>query len=236
MLGPRRNGSTLRGLAAGALGAAALLAPAAALADDAQVESGFVLQTNLGLRANILNVTSPSLNGNGTNAVGLPANNFDAQLFGGYKMGRVIIGLGIEFMNMTEHAGATVAGTNESATATHSAFLIGPEVMFAILRSPDNRVELFGDLALHFGHEFADVSTTPAQPATNAPTPSNFLLTYQLGPGVRFWAHKHFAIQGTTGFAGSLYHYIPASNDTNNTTFNLSSHGIFGSFGMLGAF
>jgi hypothetical protein len=47
--------------------------------------------------------------------------------------------------------------------------------------------ELIGDLALHFGHRFSSVSVSPAPLVTvNAPSDSNFLLSYRLGPGVRF--------------------------------------------------
>jgi hypothetical protein len=220
MLAAHLTSSSLRRLAALALGLAALGAPSPALADDAQAESGFALQANLGARVNLL-----SLGGVG-GSKDVPAfNALDTQLFGGYKLGRLVVGLGLEFFNAT----VTTSILNASMSSSTSAFLIGPEAQFAIVRSPDSRVELLGDFALHFGHLFI--------PNTRSTDPSNFLLSYQLGPGVRFWAHKHFAIHGLTGFAGELFHTIPASNApllAQNT--DTSGHGIFGSFGMLGVF
>jgi hypothetical protein len=202
---------------------ATLAAPSRALADDAQVESGFALQANLAVRSSVLSTVSGGM-GN-TTSIGLPDNGIQTQLFGGYKTGRLLIGLGLEFQNGTANTSTSVGTTTTSTSSSTSAFLIGPEAQFALLRSGDNRVELVGDLALHFGHLFL--------PNVNDGS-SNFLLTYQLGPGVRFWAHKHFALVGLTGFAGELYHYIPPSGA--NVTADISSHGIFGSFGMLGVF
>jgi hypothetical protein len=216
-LHPRRR-SRLHGLVALALGLGALGATATALADDAQIESGFALQATLGGRASLVTAT----NGGTTLPAGLSGQALDVGLLAGYKSGRLLIGIGIDFIN------TTLSPPSPAPSESISAFLIGPEVDFAFLRSPDNRVELLGDLALHFGHEFIPNPT-------NAPNQdSNFLLSYQIGPGVRFWAHKHFAIQALTGFSGELVHDIPPSGATGNG--DSSVNGIFVSFGMLGVF
>jgi hypothetical protein len=211
----------LRYAGALALALSALCAPAPASAQEAQIENGFALQVDLGARVNLLNLAA-----GGGNMV--PTfSTIDTQLFAGGKLGRLVVGLGLEFFNGTQK---TTTG-NMSMTDSTSAFLIGPELQFALLRTADSRVELIGDVALHFGHLFL-----PNLPPNS---PSNFLLSYQIGPGVRFWAHRHFALQGITGFAGELVHTIPPANPPPlgmTTTSDTSGHGILGQFGMLGVF
>jgi hypothetical protein len=234
--------STLRGLLATAAFAAALGAGPQAFAQDAaQVESGFALTASLGARYGILTTVTA---GGGA----LPAVTPLVGLTLGYKTGRIMIGVGLEFNNTTTNntmcAGGigtcgTAANPETSTTVSGSNFLIGPDFQFAIIRSADQRVELIGDAALHFGHQFNDttVSITPSPPPpppNNAPTESNFLLSYRIGPGVRFWAHKHFAFQATTGFGGQAYFDIPIPNVPANG--NNSQHGIYATFGAMGVF
>jgi hypothetical protein len=207
----------LRSLATLALGLATLGRPAPASADEAQAESGFALESTLGGKTTLL---TTGLMGAAT----APANGLDVGLLAGYKLGRFLFGLGLDFSNLT------TAPPAPAQSASASSFLIGPEISAAIVRSGDNRVELVGDLALHFGHLFVPTGPNPL----NLPTASNFLLNYQVGPGVRFWAHKHFALQALTGFAGELFHDIPPARQAG--TGDTSVHGIFASFGMIGVF
>ncbi len=220
---------THRYVAALALGLGALAAPATALAQDdkGQVESGFALEASLGARFGVIAA------GTGTGAAF--GNSILTGLFAGYKTGRIVLGLGLEFSNVTSNTTQnTGLGGQISTTTSDSDFLIGPEVQFAILRSPDSRVELIGDLSLHFGHEFQSTSITPSPPPNNTPTDSNFLLTYAIGPGVRYWAHHHLALQALTGFGGAAFFDIPVNN--NPATGNASEHGILASFGAVGVF
>jgi len=84
-LGSRKRPG-LRYLAALALGLAALEAASPARADDAQVESGFTLESSLGGKVGLLNV----------GVMGPPYNGLDVGLFAGYKVGRFIFGLGLD--------------------------------------------------------------------------------------------------------------------------------------------
>jgi hypothetical protein len=192
-----------------------------------QVENGFALQANIGLRSTA--VTTGGGGGMGAAPLTvLPGAGPITELFGGYKLGRILIGLGIEFGNVTVNQSVTVGNVTTTTNDSTSAFLIGPEASFAIVRAGDGKVELIGDVALHFGHAFIPGITDNS---------SNFLLTYRVGPGVRFWASKHFAVTGLTGFGGELYHYIPpSSGPASNFTQDSSTHGIFGSFGLMGVF
>jgi hypothetical protein len=223
-----RGRTTRRRLVALALGCAALGAPAAVLAQDAQVEAGFALAANLQARVATVAVT-------GGGGVALTVPELSPGLIIGFKTGRVVIGLGLEFDNFTTTQSQTVGGVTASVTNSNSDFLIGPDFQIAIVRSADQRVELIGDLALHLGHQFITQSMTPAPPPPPNPPPtnSNLLISYRLGPGVRFWAHRHFALQAATGFAGLAYKDLPAGNNAANDS---SSHSIYTSIGALGVF
>jgi hypothetical protein len=220
----------------------------AALADDAQADSGFALQGNLGVR--MTTVVTGGLGTGGREQSSVYGTQLITEMAFGYKVSRVYIGLGLEFSNNTTNqtnclnvaAGTCGTTTNPetSTTVSSSNLLLGPDFQIAILRSPDQRVELIGDAALHFGHQFQSVSVTVTPSpgggggGATGPTESNFLLSYRIGPGVRFWAHKHFAIQATTGFGGQAFFDIPIPNVP--ATGNNSDHGIYANFGAMGVF
>ena len=232
MFGAKRTTSTLRRLAALALGASALGLPATALADDAQAESGFAVMANLG--AHYYGFATA---GGGTGGADLMLPEVGMTL--GFKAGRILIGVGLDFGNSTSNDTHVAGNVTTSTTTRHSNFLIGPDFQIAILRSPDSRVELVGAAALHLGHQFdsTTISISPPPPPVivpGGPTPSNLLLSYKIGPAVRFWAHKHFAIQATTGFGGQAWFDLPVSPAP--ATGDNSQHGIFASFGALGVF
>jgi hypothetical protein len=227
LLSPR----TFRHLAALVLGGSALFASAPALAQEesrGQTESGFALEANVGARFFLIDAGTVA----GIPSVALP----EVGLVAGYKTGRIFLGLGLDFANNTSNTtqATGIGGGTVSATTSESIFLIGPDFQVALLRTSDQRVELLGDISLHFGHAFASVTTTPATPPNNTPTDSNFLLTYALGTGVRYWAHPHLALQVLTGFGGQAFFDLPVNG--NPATGNNSQHGIFTSFGVLGVF
>jgi hypothetical protein len=232
-----RGRSRLPGLAALALGLLALGAPAPAFAQDAPKENGFALNASLGARFSVL-----ALGGAGVGAVTIGLPTFQAGLMAGYKVDRIVIGLGIEFSNTTSNTtnqSPVPPVTTTSTTTSNSTFLIGPELQAALVRSADRRVELIADASIHFGHAFQNVSVTitpPPPPVTgpSGPTESNFLLSYAIGPGVRYWPHQHFALQAITGFGGQAYFDLPVNG--NPATGNNSQHGIFTTFGALGVF
>jgi hypothetical protein len=211
------------------VGLAALGAPALASAQEgggpAQVESGFALEANLGARDYFL-----AAGGSGLPNISLPTVGLTA----GYKFGRILLGLGLEFSNNTSNVTMGTGALQASQTTSDSNFLIGPDFEAALVRTADGRVELIGHISLHFGHQSHVVTDTPSPPPNNNPTPSNFLLSYELAPGVRYWLHSHFAFQATTGFGGQAFFDMPVNN--NPATGNNSQHGIFTSFGLLGVF
>lgn len=207
------------------LGAAALCAPALASAQEGQTASGIALGANLGARDYFL-----ASGGSGIPNVALPT----VGLMAGYKSGRLLLGLGLEFSNTTSNVTMGKGALQISATTSDSSFLIGPDFEAAIVRTADGRVELLGHVSLHFGHQSHTVSTTPSLGGSSGSTPSNFLLSYALAPGLRYWLHPHLAVQAVTGFGGQAYFDMPVNG--NPATGNNSQHGIFTSFGLLGVF
>src|SRR6185437_2621016 len=169
--------STGRRIVALLLGAAALCAPALASAQEAQTQSGFALGANLGARDYFL-----AAGGSGIPNVALPT----VGLMAGYKSGRLLLGLGLEFSNTTSNVTMGKGALQISETTSDSSFLIGPDFQAALVRTADGRVELIGDISLHFGHQSHAVPTTPSGGGNTGPTPSNFLLSYALGVGPVF--------------------------------------------------
>lgn len=202
-----------------------LLCSSTALAQEyGQKDGGFVIQANVGGRVGLIDTISGS--GTGTSSVSALGNNLDVGLLLGFKMGRVILGLGLDFINFTINTNSSVVGTPSSTTAA-SVFLLVPEVQAAIVRSADRRVEMIGDFALGMGHLF---ESGPGFTSTD----SNFLLSYQVGPGVRYWPHRHFAVQALAGFAGNVYFDLPPAGTT--TSENYQAHSLFASLGAMAVF
>jgi hypothetical protein len=119
-------------------------------------------------------------------------------LFAGAKLGRVIFGLGFDIQRFA--TGMSATGTNEATTA-RTAILFSPGVRVAIVRSRDERVELFGEFDIGFGHTFTDQSPAPQGPQ---PDTSNFHLTYLVGPGLRYWIHPQFAVSALGAVNGQF--------------------------------
>jgi len=141
----------------------------------AQKKNGFALETHLqsqliGFGAGLAGtVYAPLINGG---------------IFGGAKIDRIIVGLGFDFTSVDEGGGANIA------------MRWAPGVRVAILRSEDERVELFGQLDLRFGHDFGSGS-------------KNVLFGMDLAPGVRYWLHPQFAFSALAGWNADWLLYDP---------------------------
>lgn len=109
-------------------------------------------------------------------------------LFAGYKLDRVLFGLGFDFSSY-DAGGAQIA------------MRWVPGVRVAIVRSSDERVEIFGQLDVSLGHDFG------------APV-GNELIGVKLGPGVRYWVHPQFAFSAVGGWDGNWQLYDRPSNKT----------------------
>lgn len=174
------------------------------------VDHGFVLRASLGGKANLFATGLTGSSGS------LPAGaSLEVGMMAGYKFGRATLGLNLGFLSVSS------SSSGSSSSSSVSSLVLGPELQVALWRSLDRRAEILGGAGLGFGHYFL---------SSSSPSSNNFHLTYQLGPGVRFWAHPHVALEALTGFSGDvLFLYNSGSNQT------LGSYGVFAMLGVLGA-
>ena len=152
-----------------------LAAPAAAQQPTGPKDRGFALEAQLGTRLVTVNVLGSP-----------PLNVVDGGFFAGYKFGRWQIGGSIDFARVSYSDGTSTAD---------SLLTIMPGVRVAILRSADERVELFGQVDLGYGHIFVD---------HNNGDPDHNRVIYQLGPGLRLWFHPNFAVGALVGLRGEF--------------------------------
>jgi hypothetical protein len=152
-----------------------LAAPATAQPTGPQ-DRGFAFEVHLGSRLAAFD----------TGLVGtLSLNGLDGGFFAGYKFGRFMVGGSLEFARYAHSDG------NDNAD---SSFVFMPGVRIAILRSADQRVELYGEADLGFGHVWYTQS---------GPDPDGVnLIKFQIGPGVRLWFHTNFAVGALVGLRG----------------------------------
>jgi len=99
-------------------------------------------------------------------------------IFGGYKIDRIIVGVGFDFTSSDAGGGAQIV------------MRWAPGLRVAIVRSNDERVELFGQFDFSFGHDFGS-------------NVGNELIGVDLGPGVRYWVHPQFALSAVGGWNGN---------------------------------
>lgn len=189
--------------------------------DGAQVHQGFALELNVGSRLF-------SIAGAGTT---LSFGALQGGIFAGYKISRVIVGLGFDLSRVA--SGSSTGGGSETSQAD-TAILFTPGIRVAIVRSAENRVELFGQFDLGFGTTIHE--DHPNQP--NAPDRSVFNLVYRIGPGVRFWAHPQFGISAAAGLEGDFAFNTITQNglggQTQHTSTGLTS--IFAALQLTGVF
>jgi hypothetical protein len=185
-----------------------------ASADTGQRERGFAVSINIGTRL-------VALAGVGN------VSGVNGGVFAGYKINRVIFGLGVDVARV---ANSQSVG-NTTGTEADTAFLFVPGIQVAIVRSPDQRVELYGQFDLGLGTSVHEEDPAPG----NAPDRNVFLLRYQLAPGVRFWVHPQFALNILTGVGGD-FEFVTTSQGNTSVHESTGVTSIFASLGLMGVF
>jgi len=123
-----------------------------------------------------------------------------------------------------------LTGMSETTTARTS-ILFSPGVRVALLRSRDQKVELFGEVDLCLGHTF--LSPSP----DNGTDTSNFHLTYTLGPGLRYWVHPQLALSALAALNGQFeFDSTHVSGSTITTTTSTGLTNIVAALQVTGIF
>lgn len=157
---------------------------------------------------------------------------FSGGVFAGYKINRVILGLGFDVARV---ASATETGANKTGDAS-TALFFAPGVRVSILRSADQRVDFFGQFDLGLG---GVVNEQRPAPMGNQPDVTRFRLYYNVGPGVRFWAHPQFAVGAVTGVHGDFAltkTTTSVGNSSTTVTQTSTVTSIFAALQLLGVF
>lgn len=198
--------------------AALLLTSSASFAEtptDGQKRIGFVVEPHLG--TTLFTFTTNNTSG----ALGTLQGGFLV----GAKIDRVIVGLGFDLARVA--TGANAGSGNPTVTTATTDILFTPGVRVAIVRSADRRVELFGQFDIGFGTTVTDQNNNT----------SYFHLAYDVGPGIRFWAHRQFAVGAVTGVRGEFEFdttHLAATNITTSQSSGLTS--IFAALQLTGVF
>lgn len=214
--------------------AAAAAHPAGAASGEPPVGNGFVVGASLGVHLILAGATNPQ-------------PSLQPGLAIGGKIGRAVLTLGAEFVNLSVNTLAETrnGGGTTAMAQSLSTFLVVPGVQIAVVRSRDGRVELLGSARFGFGAPTSNTSLDPAPPPAPASTltTSQFSFMYEVGPGVRYWPHRHFALNLLAGFRGDYLFEMTSGSFpkdpavTSVTTINNNGlNGIFASLGGMGAF
>lgn len=198
-------------------------------APSGQAERGFVGEVRLGSQFTFL----PT----GGNTAGFQLGSFSGGILLGYKIDRFIFGLGFDIARV--HDGNTttnsMTGVRTDASAATTAIMFVPGVRVAILRSADQRVELFGMFDIGLGGVLTAQDPAPMMP----PDRSTFRLSYNIAPGLRYWIHPQFALAAVAGVHGdftSTTTSMTTGGVTINSTDSLTLTSIFGALQFTGVF
>jgi hypothetical protein len=176
-------------------------------------ERGFALESSIGLQVGSTPVGAIGLRGN---------------LFAGYEIGRVIVGLDLQL-------GGSFGAYGDSS-ATQFVLAGGPGVRIALVRSSDRRLELVGQLDIGAGHTFG--GSGPGWDAVLGLPPGATLgndsvqVYGALGPAIRYWLHRQFAVQSSVLVRGD---YTTMSQDPypRYTRFDFNVVVVLGVLGVL---
>lgn len=167
----------------------------------------------------------------------LSTSGIGGTLFVGYRISRVIAGLGFELSHFGRSTEMAAPPGDSTSTRGDTSFVFAPGVQVDIVSSKDRRVELLGAFNIGFGRTVTALSNDPTIP-DNYQTPnvtSNFRLTYQIAPGLRYWVHRQFALNFLSGFAGD-HSFVTQDNPSGRRADQIAAVGLFGSLSAMGVF
>lgn len=199
---------------------ALLLTPAVARAevrlDGGQAARGVVVEARLG--SQLITLSTGGGLGSTFSVSGLRGG-----IFGGYKLGRFIFGLGFDLSRVASGSSTGMGGGSTSSATT--AFQFVPGLKVALVRSADKRVELFGEADFGFG-------TTVVERQSGV---DYFHFSYDVGPGVRYWVHPQLALSAFAGLDGQ-FEYDSMTNAGVTSTMSSGVTSIFAQLQVMGVF
>lgn len=164
--------------------------------------------------------------------------NLGGSLLFGYKIRRVLIGLGVEVDYATGSTQlVSQAGMATVSTSTTS-YLIAPTLQLALVRALAGQLELFASAQLGLGQSLTRRTWSPAVPVMMAEGDSavdSFRLGFQLAPGVRHFLSRQLALTLLCGLAvDSLF--TTQDRARGLSTEQVRSLSLFGTLGALAVF
>jgi len=159
------------------------------------------------------------------------------QLMVGYRFSRFLVGLGFSIGHLGNSATYVSGGHRSTVNRADTSFQFAPTVQVDVLRSRDGRVELFGAFQIGLGTTITRRSNDPTVPDAYLPTPDakNLQLSYQVGPGLRWWARSQFALSLSAGFSGDhIFESINTPSGRRSEQYDFV--GMYGTIGALGVF
>lgn len=119
------------------------------------------------------------------------SRGFQANLLAGYKIGRVVVGLGVNLSgSASDGPGALLVKLS-----------VAPGVRVALWQSPDGKLDLGGQADLGVGHTFGDAGdgwdATLGLPTGASLLTDDLFAFGDLGPVARYWVHPQLALVST---------------------------------------
>ncbi|MDY0004643.1 MAG: outer membrane beta-barrel protein [Polyangia bacterium] len=142
----------------------------------------------------------------------------------GYKLNRLILGLGLEYYHMATYQSQTGGGITLKEHEIINAMIFQPTVQFHLLESSPLALYLSG--GIHVGFAVYDETDTDSDEDTGTT-----ILGFHLGLGMRYFFHPRFCASVEAGFRGLwvLINYDPDGPGEQDTT---SAVGAF--YGRIG--
>lgn len=190
-----------------------------------QKRNGFALELFLGINKPLIAIDEDFMD----------FNTISGGLFLGGKINRVIVGLGFEMssVKLRSKYSSDYDGYNSESSESMIQFLFKPGVRFDIVRTKDEKVDLFGQVDVGMGTMLfnSDDNYNDYYNYDGGDEETYLLIDWDAGLGVRYWPHPNFAVSGTGALQGNYYR-----EKDDDDTFSYHALSIVGSIQLLGVF
>ncbi len=147
-------------------------------------------------------------------------------LFLGYRTERVTIGLGLDVDRVSTSRSIPGDPADDDASTE---LVIMPGIRVTATRSADGRVESFVQADLGYGKIFV------SEDGESDDDTSYSRITYQLGPGFRYWLHPQFAVGASAGLRGDIFN-VSEDSEFDSYEYSTGVTAIYSSLQLTGVF